>query len=80
LKIKLSKHQASALRADIGEINQMESLKQARLFAHSRYRDVIIRDAGGDPAKLSTITIEDDEASGETFLSLTFATTAGPQG
>jgi len=74
-KIKLLKHQASALVADMSELAQLGEawqvkVWQARAAANERNVAAIIRDAGEDPALFSQVNIQ-PEVNGDFYLTLT---------
>lgn len=72
-RIALTRAQASAIRADLAEINQAQAIVQVRARANKRLTDMIVADAGLNPDDFSSYRLTDGE---EVYIELTLAQAA----
>lgn len=69
VRIKLTKHQAFALRSDLADIEQLQMVLQTRSFSNERFARAIAADGGKDLSAFLRyrLTTEGDE----TYMELT---------
>lgn len=77
MKIKLGRHQATAIRAGLAEIATIRAMLETREALNKREIASIVADAGGDPGAYANAGLADVDAAGDSYLELTPHVKAG---